>query len=43
MFSPIIDSTNKNNRAILEVMEKISDIQLEIEKHRSKPQDHNFK
>jgi len=37
MFSPIIDSTNKNNKAILEVMEKFGDIQHEIEKHHSKP------
>ncbi len=43
MFSPIIDSTNKNNKAILEVMEKIGDIQHEIEKHHSKPRDYNFK
>jgi len=30
MFSPIIDSTNKNNKVILEVMEKIGDSQHEM-------------
>jgi hypothetical protein len=36
MFSPIIDSTNKNNKTILEAMEKISDTQRETKQHHFK-------
>jgi hypothetical protein len=43
MFSPVIDSTNKNIKAILDAMEKINDTQCEIEHHHSKLQDCNFK
>ncbi len=43
MFSLVINSTNKNIKAILDVMDKINVIQQEIEQHRSKVQDHNFK
>jgi hypothetical protein len=39
----IIESTNKNNNAFLDVMDKINVIQLEIEQHHFKVHDHNFK
>jgi hypothetical protein len=39
----VINSTNKNIKAVLDVMNKINVIQQEAEQHRSKVQDRNFK
>jgi hypothetical protein len=39
MLSPIIESTEKNNKAILHAMEKTNDTQHDIKQHNSKVQD----
>jgi len=36
VFSPIIESTNKNSKTLLEAMDKTNILQLEIEKCHSK-------
>jgi hypothetical protein len=39
MLSPIIESTKKNNKAILHAMEKKNDTQHDIKQHSSKVHD----
>ncbi len=43
MLSPIIDSTKKNYKGVVDAMDKIIVTQLDIEEHGSKLDDHTFK
>jgi hypothetical protein len=42
-FSLVIEFTNKNNKILVDAMEKINVVQLEIEQHCSENQNYNFK
>jgi len=43
VLSPIIDSTKKNNKIMVDAMDKFIVTQLDIEEHGSKLHDHTFK
>jgi FtsZ-binding cell division protein ZapB len=43
VVSPIIDSTKKNNKIMVDAMDKIIVTQLDIEEHGSKLHNHTFK
>ncbi len=43
MFSPIIDAINKSTKVVMEVMDRIYFMQLEIEEHFMKIQEHIIK
>jgi len=36
VFSPILEALDKNNKVLVDVMERINVMQLKIEKHHSK-------
>jgi hypothetical protein len=43
MFFHILESTNKNNKGILNAIERVNDNQCDIGQHHSKVLNHNFK